>query len=186
MLRKFTMYPLLMAALILTGTSARAQDKPPNGYENWGVCPFECCTYREWEADGSITVHKNRSDKSGVVFRLHRGERVDGVDGVVVTEKPGVVTIDRAVQDGYIHGTDKPQLSLQPGELVYMLSPLGEGSYLFWYKGKVYQSGQDLAAMPGVDGKQAKMIWWKLVKNKAGKSGWTSSSMFTKVDGCGA
>jgi hypothetical protein len=96
------------------------------------VCPFECCTYREWEAGGDITVHKNRRDESGVVFRLHLGERVDGVDGVVVTEKPGVVTIDRAVHDGYIQGADQPQLSLKPGELVYVLSPLGEGSYPAW------------------------------------------------------
>jgi hypothetical protein len=66
-----------------------------------------------------------------------------------------------------------------------MVSPLGEGSYLFWYDGKVYQSGIALAAMPGVDGLDAKMIWWKQVRNKSGKSGWTLSDKFQNVDACG-
>jgi hypothetical protein len=176
---------LAAAFLLLTTTLTMAQDRPPDGYENWGVCPFECCTYREWTADDDIPVHKSRSDKSEIEFRLRRGEAVDGVNGVVVTEKPGVVRIDKAVQDGYINGTEKPQLSLKPGDVVYLLSPLGEGFFLFWYQGKVYQSGLALAAMPGVDGREAKMTWWKLVRNKSGKSGWTESNKFTNADACG-
>lgn len=177
----------LLAAtlLLLANTPTMAQDRPPAGYENWGVCPFECCTYREWTATDDIPVHESRSDRSAVVFRLHSGEDVDGVNGVVVTEKPGPVTINRAVSDGYIEGNDKPQLSFKPGDVVYMLSPLGEGFYLFWYQGKVYKSGIALAAMPGVDGREAKMTWWKLVRNKAGQRGWTESNKFTHVDACG-
>lgn len=177
----------LLAAffLLLNTTSTMAQERPPDGYENWGVCPFECCTYRGWTADDDIPVHQRRSDTSAVVFRLHRGDAVDGVTGVVVTEKPGAVQIDRPVQDGYIKGNENPQLSLKAGEVVYMLSPLGEGSFLYWYQGKVYQSGLDLAAVPGVDGREAKMTWWKLVRNKSGKSGWTTSNKFTNVDACG-
>lgn len=116
---------------------------------------------------------------------MHRGEAVDGINGVVVTEKAGAVTINRAVHDGYIDGSDQPQLSLSVGDVVYMLAPMGEGSYLFWYDGKVYQSGQDLAGMQGVDGRDAKMIWWKQVRNKAGKSGWTVSEKFQHIDACG-
>jgi hypothetical protein len=176
---------LALAILLLTNTLAIAQKIPPRGYESWGVCPFECCTYREWTADGDIPVHESRNDKSAVVFRLHRGESVDGVNGVVVAEKPGAVRIDRAVHDGYIKGNDQPQLSLGAGDVVYMVSPLGEGSYLFWYQGKIYQSGNDLAGMPGVDGSEAKMTWWKQVRNKSGKRGWTTSDKFMNVDTCG-
>jgi hypothetical protein len=177
----------LLAAvfLLLTSTLGMAQDRPPAGYENWGVCPFECCTYRQWTADDDIPVHQSRSDTSAVIFRLHRGEAVDGVNGVVVTENAAAVRIDHPVQDGYIKGIEKPQLSLRAGDVVYMLAPLGEGFFLFWYQGKVYQSGLDLAAMPGVDGAGAKMIWWKLIRNKSGKSGWTVSNRFTNVDACG-
>lgn len=176
---------LAAAFLLLITTLAMAQDRPPVGYENWGVCPFECCTYREWTADDNIPVHKSRNDKSAVIFSLRRGEAVDGVNGVVVTEKPGAVRIDRPVQDGYLKGNEKPQLSLKAGDVVYLLSPLGEGFFIFWYQGKVYQSGLDLAAMPGVDGSEAKMTWWKLIRNKSGKSGWTESNKFTNADACG-
>ena len=170
---------------IFTSSSVMAQEKPPTPYENWGVCPFECCTYRDWVADDDIPVHERRSETSAIIFRLRPQEHVKALTGVVVTEKPGVVRIDRPVQDGYVDGTDKPQLSLKRGDVVYMLSPLGEGAYLFWYQGKVYHSGIDLAAMPGVDGGAARMTWWKQVKNRAGKKGWTTSNKFSNADACG-
>ena len=65
------------------------------------------------------------------------------------------------------------------------LTPLGEGFYLYWYHGKVYESGLDMAGMPGVEGKEAKVVWWKLVRNKDGKFGWTQSDRFRNVDACG-
>jgi len=167
------------------GSGAQAQEQPPANYENWGVCPFECCEYREWTASADIPVHASHSDKSAVVFQLHKEERLHALTGVVVTEKPGVVRINKAVQDGYVKGTDKPQLAFKAGDIVYMLSPLGEGAYLFWYQGKVYTSGIELAAMPGVDGKDAIITWWKQVENKAGKRGWTRSNDFLNADACG-
>ena len=166
-------------------TLAVAQEKPPLSYDNWNVCPFECCTYRDWTADEDIPVHGRRDEKSPVVFQLHRGEVLHGVTGVVVTERPGVIRIDHSVKDGFIDGSDQPQLSLKVGDKIYMLSPLGEGFYLFWYRGKVYHSGIELAAMPGVDGQEAKMTWWKMVRNSYGKIGWTTSNKFNNVDACG-
>ena len=171
--------------LMSGGSGAQAQEQPPANYENWGVCPFECCEYREWTASADIPVHASHSDKSAVVFQLHKEERLHALTGVVVTEKPGVVRINKAVQDGYVKGTDKPQLAFKAGDIVYMLSPLGEGAYLFWYQGKVYTSGIELAAMPGVDGKDAIITWWKQVENKAGKRGWTRSNDFLNADACG-
>lgn len=171
--------------MLLTTTLAPAQEAPPTPYENWGVCPFECCTYREWTADADVPVHKTRSDQSPVLFRLRKGEPLDALTGVVVTESPAIITIDRAVRDGFIEGDDRPRLSFKPGDVVYMLAPLGEGAYLFWYQGRVYQSGIDLAAMPGVDGKGMELTWWKQVRNKAGKTGWTKSDKFKNADACG-
>ncbi len=172
--------------LVMSGFSpARAQEQPPAGFDNWGVCPFECCTYRDWTAEDEVPVHESRSERSPVAFRLKPHERVDALTGVVVTEKAGVIRINRPVQDGYLPDSAAPQLSLKAGDVVYMLSPLGEGAYLYWYRGKVYRSGLDLAAMPGVDGKAASMIWWKLVRNHAGKVGWTTSDKFSNVDDCG-
>jgi hypothetical protein len=158
---------------------------PPATFESWGVCPFECCTYREWTVDSDIPVHQDRNDQSPVVFHLRRGESVKGITGVVITEHPAAIRINRELRDGFIEGNREPQLSFKRGDVVYMLTPLGEGSYRFWYKGKVYQSGIDLAAMPGVEGKTMKLTWWKQVRNKAGKVGWTKSEKFGNIDACG-
>jgi hypothetical protein len=39
--------------------------------------------------------------------------------------------------------------------------------------------------MPGVEGKGMSLTWWKLVRNKAGKMGWTRSERFRNADACG-
>ena len=158
---------------------------PPNPYESWGVCPFECCTYREWTADAEIPVHEKRSAQSRILYRLHAGERVDALTGVVVTRNPAPIHVDHAVKDGFTDASDRPRLSFKPGDVVYMLAPLGEGFYLFWYQGKVYRSGSELAALPGVEGKRMTLTWWKQVRNKAGKTGWTRSDRFQNTDACG-
>lgn len=175
----------MIGLLLFSNAPSFAQKAPPRNVENWGVCPFECCTYRTWTSSADIPVYKDRNEKSATVFRLHRGDAVDGMNGVVITEKAGTVKMNRVVHDGYIDGSDQAQLSLIAGDIVYLLAPLGEGSYLFWYDGKVYQSGNDLAGMPGADGRDAKMVWWKQVRNRAGKSGWTRSEKFQNMDACG-
>lgn len=176
---------LALAMLGLAGARAGAQDLPPRGYESWGVCPFECCTYRDWRADEDMAVHAGRDDNAPVVFRLRRGEAVDGVTGVVVANQARAIRIDRDVRDGFVDGSDVPQLALRAGDVVYMLAPLGEGFYRYWYKGKVYRSGSALTAMPAVQEAQAELVWWKQVRNKAGQQGWTRSEKFAHVDACG-
>jgi hypothetical protein len=176
---------ILALCSMLTTIPTGAQETPPTHYESWGVCPFECCTYREWTADADIPVHQKRSDASAVLFQLRPGEALDALTGVVAADHPAPITIDRPVRDGYIGDDPEPRLSFKPGDTVYMLAPLGEGAYRFWYRGKVYRSGIDLAAMPGVEGKGMTLVWWKLVRNKAGEIGWTRSERFRNADAWG-
>lgn len=175
------------AALCFFSATAMAapQEKPPAHFDNWGVCPFECCSYRDWTADDDIAVHANRSDTSPVLFQLHPGEALQALTGVVVTEQPAIRKVEEAVQDGYLGDDDKPQLALKPGEKIYELVPLGEGAYRFWYHGKVYQSGIAVQALPTVEGSELKLTWWKMVRNSAGQHGWTRSDKFQHMDACG-
>ena len=172
--------------MLLSTMLAAAQDTPPNPHENWGICPFECCSYREWTAEADVPVREQRSEQSPILFALRRGEAFDALTGVVITENPAAIRVERAVRDGYIDGSTEPQLSLKRGDVVYMLTPVGEGAYKFWFKGKVYQAGSsDMQGNPGVEGKGMKLTWWKQVRNKAGKTGWTKSDEFSNVDACG-
>lgn len=105
---------------------------------------------------------------------------------VVITSTPGVLRVARAVRDGYIDGNKEAQLSLKPGDVVYLLTPLGEGAYKFWYRGKVYQARSGaMPANPDTGGKGMTPAWWKQVRNNAGKTGWTKSDDFSNVDACG-
>jgi len=176
---------LLALVLALLGAPSRADDAPPANYENWGVCPFECCTYREWTADDDVPVHQGRSDASPIVFHLRRDESFDAVTGVVVTERAAAVTIDAPVREGYTKGSDAPQLDLKNGNTIYILSPLGEGDWLFWYRDRVYRSGDALASVIAAQAQPLKARWWKLVKNHAGAEGWTASDKFRNADACG-
>lgn len=175
-----------LSLMLLHAMRATAQDAPPDSYENWGVCPFECCTYREWTADADVAVHEKRDTRSPVLFKLRRDESFDALTGVVVTRHPAPIKVTQAVRDGYVDGSNAPQLSLQPGDVVYMLAPLGEGAYLFWYKGKVYSAGSSvMQGNPGIEGTGMTLTWWKQVRNKAGQTGWTTSDHFRNVDACG-
>lgn len=176
---------ILPLALILSSVPVAAQEKPPIPHEEWGVCPFECCTYREWTAEAEIPVHQSRSENSPVIFRLRDGEKADALTGVVVTTRTGVVKLSKPAQFGYIKGSDQPQLSLPAGSTVYPLSFLGEGAYLFWYHGKVYDSGAMMATEFFQPGGSPETVWWKKVRNKAGKTGWSSSDKFGNADACG-
>lgn len=174
---------VIAAGLLLATTLAHAQDLPPPAYESAGICPFECCTYRDWTADAEVPVHAIRSERAPVLFRLRRGETVRALTGVVVTDKPGVVKIKSPVHAGSRIDGKGPELSLKAGDVVYPLAPLGEGIYRFWYHGKVYESTEDMLPMPTT--RDVETTWWKQVRNRQGQTGWTRSDQFKGADECG-
>jgi hypothetical protein len=179
---------LALAGCLMTAATASPPETPPIPYYDWGACPFECCTYREWEAEKSVTAHSERSEASARAFSVAKGEKIRAVTGVVVTTRPGIVRIRSAGKYGYSKtGAPEPQLSLQPGETIYTLHYEGEGSYLFWYEGKTYSDGigegDDNGPFDVVS--QPEYVWWAKLKNTAGKVGWTKDiDAFAHVDRC--
>ncbi len=59
-------------------------------FRDVGACPFECCTYREWRATKDTVLLKNMSGGSTAVFKVRKGEKVEGVTGIVITTKAGI------------------------------------------------------------------------------------------------
>jgi hypothetical protein len=43
----------------------------------------------------------------------------------------------------------------------------------------------EMQGNPGIEGKGMTLTWWKQVRNKAGKTGWTKSDHFKNADACG-
>ena len=161
--------------------------KPRLPYLDWGACPFECCTYREWVANAPINIYKRRNEKSDVVFKLKKDERVRAMTGVVATHKLGVTEILKPVKIGYNATSDMPQLSLKPGDIIYTLHYAGEGFEVFWYKGKTYSDELSISNSNSFKTiSSSSYVWWAKVRNGAGKIGWTNNAnQFNNQDSCG-
>jgi hypothetical protein len=171
--------------------AAESGDMPPMPYHDWGACPFECCTYREWVAKEPVTAFRHRNERGEVAFRLKKNEQVIALTGVVITQKTGVTKILKPMKTGYVPGKKDPQLHLMPGELVYPLHYAGEGNDVFWYKGRIYVGEVAIQYVEKEDAitrvlSRPVYVWWVKVKNWAGKTGWTrQTDQFDNKDACG-
>ena len=176
---------MMLGALLLLPLGAAAQEQPPLPFEDAGACPFECCTYRGWEAKKPVVLYRERSEQSAVAYRAKAGEKVQGLTGVVVTNQYGVTRLLKPMTLGYRKNDEKPQLALHAGELLYTLHYEGEGVELFWYKGQTYSdqispSGDALRveSRPQYD-------WWVQVKSATGSIGWGKTvDAFAHMDSC--
>ena len=117
---------ILVACTVIPAAAKTLPDQSPLPYFDWGACPFECCTYRKWQANASVTIYKSRSQSAEIAFQLKQGEWVSGVTGVVITNQFGISKILKPLELGYQPKGDKAQLSLTSGEIVYILHYLGE------------------------------------------------------------
>lgn len=160
----------------LSTQSTRGQ-QPPIPYEDHGACPFECCTYRQWTVKTRTLIRQDRNASSPAIFTLQRGERVTGMTGVVITTQSGQA---RALKPASIGG-----MKVRPGEVVYLLTYAGEGSYNVWYKGKVEEiaiEGDDVFKLI----REPQSVWWVKVRNRKGQIGWTNLTRnFDGMDACG-
>lgn len=152
-------------------------NQSPTLYEDPGACPFECCTYRRWTVTAQTSVRQDRQSNSPVAFTLRRGERATGMTGVVITTQPGQARVLKPIVVGGVR--------VKPGEIVYLLTNLGEGFQKVWYKGKVASIDvSDETIFRQL--KRSESVWWVKVKNSKGQIGWTDQTKnFTGMDACG-
>jgi hypothetical protein len=183
---------LLAALAILTVAllGSAPSDKPPLPFEDFGACPFECCTYRDWSVRTSTVLRHRRDPSSPVFFTVNPGERVRALTGVVVTEVPGEVAIQAEI-DLEPMGQS---VTARPGEIVYLLHYLGEGSWLLWFHGKtlshdILSSGSSVESpntQPARLVREPTVTWWVLIEGANGQLGWTNEpGHFGNVDACG-
>lgn len=158
-------------------TSGTGYNQLPSPYEDLGACPFECCTYRRWTVTTQTSVRQDRQSSSPVAFTLRRGERVTGMTGIVITTQPGQA---RALKPTTIGG-----VRVGAGEIIYVLTNLGEGHSKVWYKGRLGEAEiYDITLFKIL--KEPQSIWWVKVKNGKGQVGWTDQTKnFTGMDACG-
>jgi TolB-like protein len=140
---------------------------PPLPYIVKGACPSEGCggiaVSGEGIADESTPVYVTEGDRTRVAFTLQRDEIFTGLGSNVHVRQPTVVIVTQAVEAQ----TDKASLRLKKGDIVYVLSPLGEGRYSVWYQGTEYRGVSKFW-----NEKEPSDEWWVAVRNRRGQSGW--------------
>lgn len=119
-------------------------------------------------------------ESAPVAFRLKKGEKVTGLTGVVITTKAGIVKV---LKNTLID--EKEKVPVKAGETLYLLTYLGEGYYVTWYKGRfLSDSFYESNGVKQVS--EPDLTWWVKVKNRRGQVGWTKlPENFDNKDACG-
>ncbi len=173
------MQKLLTFAFLFTATIAAygQNSRPRVPFVDNGACPFECCTYRSWTVDKDTTVRTAMRDGASVAFRLKKGERVRGLTGTVITTQAGEVRTLKKTKLGNV--------TVNPGQTLYLLTYLGEGFHKIWYRGRIYEEETyDPEIFRQV--REPRSVWWVKVRNSKGKIGWSREpEHFGNKDECG-
>jgi hypothetical protein len=177
---------MAFAILVITALAADAgqTDKPPIPYYDYGACPFECCTYKEWTATAKTILRKDHNDSSPVIGIIKAGEMVQGLTGVVITTKPGKVKIIKEITLD-----EEKKISLKPGDIIYYLHYVGEGFDMFWFRGKTFVDQTSIKTERKTEYWETislpEWVWWAKIKMSNGKVGWTRElKNFDHIDAC--
>src|ERR1700752_1151768 len=133
-------------AVLVMLVQSLGNGEPTMPYYDFGACPFECCTYRDWVATAPVQAvgsHTRTPSTQTLAFNIAKGETVTGMTGVVITNKAGVVRITKPIQLD-VSSRRFPNLServtLAPGDRLYLFTSQGEGYMSGWFKGRVLES----------------------------------------------
>ena len=172
------------ARVALTGLvllCAAAAAPPPAGFprEEFGACPFECCQYGRWTSRDATVARVARDRRSGEAFRVARGEAVDALTGLVVTLRPGHA---RAAAGLRLEG-----VTIEAGQDVLVLRPVGEGLFKIWIADRVLEAQLlPVSEAPFRLLSEPVIAWWVQIRNRQGLVGWTDQAdRFEGPDRCG-
>lgn len=209
--RVFLLVALAVSVSVAVSPSARlsaAQDErslPPLPYVEQDVCPFQCCTYRDWRASRPMTAHDGWDDprltaRRKTVFGIARGDTVTAMTGVIMTTKAGRLRLSKDATLTSVPSRFPKQppekVSAHAGDVIHLLVPHGEGTYTVWYDGRLLEAvdlsdlmvaaiGQTQGAPPKDVFEQPVYEWWVRVRNQQGEVGWTDRARdFTGADAC--
>lgn len=152
--------------------------RPPAVYIDKGVCPGEGCSYKDevFVVLKPTVAYTFPSVKSARLFELIPGERVTALDSEVHTVA-GRFVVKRHYK------------KYRPGDVIWVYTYLGEGSFKVWYRGKMYVENLSFSPWGGASGKRCEededcwgelekgleMTWWLKVKNREGREGWVQA-----------
>ena len=175
-----------VVAALLPGVATSA-DSPPAMYIDKGACPFECCTYRAWNATADTVVHAKPDKNAQVVGLVKAGAIVEAITGEVHSRPVAFVV-------------KKPHAEYTPGDVLWVYTYLGEGHFKVWRSGAMHEEDLGFSPHGGSPGarcenreqcwgeikNELKSSWWVKVRSKEGWEGWSNEpEHFGNKDACG-
>ncbi len=150
------------------------------------ACPFECCVYGNWLADGDIPMHNSPRPTGPPVFTLRKGDKLRADSGVVY-----VTSIAIAIVDDTVRRYEDQQPWLLPNDTLVLLEPVGEGYWTMWRRGEILNDVPpffDSIPEPKrgrLIGRPARQWWVHATIN--GRKGWfnADSARVLGADACG-
>lgn len=157
----------------LTGSAGDADSVLRFPYEHEGACPLECCSYGAWTAEAPVPIQAFRADTAPVKTVLPPGTGFRAVDGEVWVLAPGIAALRPSTV------VDSPRRELPPRDTVWLLDPLGEGSWRVWDGRAVRRTGplaEGTETLPArAEGRVLRRPdtrWWVRVEASDGTRGW--------------
>lgn len=163
-----TILSLVLLSAVLSASDDAGAKMPPRVFVDDGVCPFECCTYRQWTVEKPTTLLDQPNGKQ-VLGTLAKGDIVQGLTGKVIsTPIPAKADLDI------------PETPIKKGDTFYVLHYEGEGYWKVWFEGKTTSVHQSVMEVP-----HPKAEWWVKVKDAHENVGWAlSQGNFAHQDAC--
>ncbi len=158
--------PLVLVAALMV-SEASAQSKPPALYVDKG-----------WRTEKTTVAYARPDKRSKRIGQFTAGTTVAALTGEVHSA-PGKFTVTR------------PEGPYKPGDVLWVYTPLGEGSYMVWFKSRMFDEElpfrcEDAPGCWGTLNKQWRVVWWVKIKSPEGWEGWTfEPDNFGNKDGCG-
>ncbi|MES2201659.1 MAG: hypothetical protein V4498_05355 [candidate division FCPU426 bacterium] len=188
----FAGFILACFAISPLSSSADSYDseKPPAIFVDEGACPFECCVYRDWLVTKTTTLFDKPHGKK-ITGHLKDGMKVRALTGIVYV----VPTKMRVV---FGRKSDRTE-SYEVGEIIYLLTNLGEGWHKVWHRGEIISDELDIyeqdenCAIPSeacwarvIEDHRNEEVWWVKIQIKTGEIGWAEvDKNFDNMDACG-
>ncbi len=195
----------LLLLVVSTAAAGQAKDgkapapwKPGTPFIDRGACPGECCTYREWTSLQPFDLVA-APGSTKVVGRVAAKEKVTAETGEVhVTGAKATVVRERELESRPKGKQAKSKV--KPGDVVWVLTPVGEGYSVVWIDGLFYleetwfidaSSCSGPAARPecwaklDAPEKRPAYAWWVRLRTAKGVTGWTRhEGQLTGSDAC--
>ncbi len=116
----YLLFAVIFISALLSARNASSLEAPKGKYIDKGACPFECCRYGPWKGRKTTTAYASPDASSDLVGEYQSGTKVTALTGEVHTV-PGRFIVKKA------HARYKP------GDVILVLTYLGEAHFKIWF-----------------------------------------------------